>query len=182
MARSAILLASLLATASPAAATATAGPTEIKGTGATLVVDLSELPGLRLHRNFLGLPYVFIQESAAPGTRSSVSVTPTGIDGAGLDPGTLRATRGDYRDGRRKHAQRRGLSIERFLPVRSLANGSGAKVVSTGHERRERDGARTVERSIYVLCPGEMFHVKSLSGDRALGGAVVRAVEGSRCE
>ena len=150
-------------------------PLEIEGGRGALFLEGPE--GFRLHKDFLGLPYVLIDEGRE--RKSSVAIVPTGIGKMRLEDGLLQESYFQYEEGRRERAERKGHTVLSFMPFVSFANASGARVVSAGHRYARRDGTRNLERSWYVLCPREAFHVKLLTEDDGRGASLVERMRGS---
>ena len=152
--------------------------------GSRVILELAPIDGFKLHKDFLGLPYVFIKSEDA-GKQSSISVTPTGITNIVLKDDLLKGNYDQYKDGRRKWAEKRGFSHLAFTPFRSFYNASKAKIISAGYSYRKRDGGENREKSYYVLCPREMFQIKSLATkafDAKLEGVFESILQLSRCK
>ena len=155
----------------------------IRGELASL--SISSLPSFKLYQKFLGLPFVLIEQNGRS-KKSSVTITPTGIAKIQLEEKLLRSNYDQYREGRKQYASKRGSEILDFLPPLFFNNQSKAQVVSSGYKYKKRNGTKNIERSFYVLCPLEAFHLKILTENNPRGISYVEKLRvniiGSRCE
>lgn len=155
----------------------------IQGQRASL--SLGSVQGFKLYRDFLGLPFVLIEQESE-GKKSSLSIIPTGLENLHPQEESLRNNYGRYEEGRRRYAKRRGLTNLKFLPPLFFSNKSKARIVSSGYEYRKNDGTRNLERSFFLFCPKEAFHLKLLTQNDAKGLSLLTAFRSrlreSRCE
>lgn len=160
-----------------------ATPLNIKGEAALLAIN--SLDGFKLYKDFLGLPYVMIEQNPR-GKKTSISITPTGIAKMRLEDEYLESHYQQYKEGRRQWATKRKFKILSFLPFLSYQNRSRAKIVSGGYRYKKIDGTQNIERSLYILCPQETFQVKILTENNNKGRSFIKQLklnlQGSRCE
>ena len=138
-------------------------------------LEIDPVGGFKLHRDFLGLPYVMLDRGR--GKKSSITLTPTGIGGMKLQDGLLSGNYDKYKNGRKNWGKKRGHKKLEFIPFASFENTSKAKVVAAGYKYERKDGTKNLERSFYVLCPKETFHVKILTENNDKGDKYATELE-----
>ena len=116
----------------------------------------------KLHKDFLGLPYVFIKNEKNS-KKTSISVVPTGIEKINLETQVLEKNYDQYKIGRKKWASKRGFQIKNFFEFDTLLNKSDAIVVFAGYMYKNSEGFINIEQSFYILCPKEAFQLKLLT-------------------
>ena len=146
---------------------------DIAGEKGKLKIDL--VGGFTLHKDFLGLPYVMMDRGK--GKKSSISLTPTGIGNMNLENGLLSGNYEQYKNGRKRWAEKRGHKKLDFIPFSSFENTSKARIVASGYKYERKDGTKNLERSFYVLCPKEAFHVKILTQNNNKGNGYAAELE-----
>jgi hypothetical protein len=155
---------------------------EIEGKLATFRIELKK--DYQLHKNFLGLPYVFIKKES-PDFNSSLSVTPTGLEAKSLDMDVLKKKYDQYKNGRKKWALKNRHTISKFYPFNYFENNSKAKITESGYEYKKSNGEENAEKSYYVLCPKEMFHLKLLTNKKFMNDKIStleKALKNSTCK
>ena len=156
---------------------------KLKGSKSTLSIEAPA--GFKLHKDFLGLPFALIEQNSA-GKKSSISIIPTGVENVRSKEELLRQNYGEYKEGRRRYAKKRGLSNLKFLSPLFLSNSSKAKIISSGYQYTKKDGTKNVERSFFLICPKEAFLFKLLTENNTKGEALLAdfqsRLEESRCE
>ncbi len=146
---------------------------EIKGDKGRLKIDL--VRGFALHKDFLGLPYVMIDKGR--GKKSSISLTPTGIGNMNFKNDLLASNYDQYKNGRKRWAEKRRYKKLEFIPFASFYNKSKAKIVASGYKYEKKNGTKNLERSFYILCTKETFHVKILTENNDKGDKYATALE-----
>jgi hypothetical protein len=123
-------------------------------------IELSTPTGYKLHKDFLGLPWVFIEEGNE-NNRSSLAISISGISNIDLDSKLLKENYKQYEDGRRTWAMKSGATIKKFLPYESIKNSQQKEIHSGGHIY-QNDKGTFYERTFYAECPKTMINLKIL--------------------
>jgi hypothetical protein len=123
-------------------------------------VEISGPQGYRLERDFLGLPWVFIEEGKTS-NRSSLVVTLSGLANVDFNPLLLQKNYQQYQEGREAWAKKNGLSIKKFLPYQTFKNPQDKEIHAAGYIFANEQGVFH-EQSFYLECPKNLVHLKIL--------------------
>lgn len=130
----------------------------------------------KLYRDFLGLPYVFIKQDKAS-KNTSISLTPTGIKTQSLEMKILEKNYKQYQDGRISWAKKNNLNINKFIPFTSFENTTKSKITVAGFEYTNSVKLKNIEKSYFIICPNETFHVKLLTESQAESTKKIETLE-----
>jgi hypothetical protein len=152
--------------------------------GGRVILDIPE--GWLAAPDYLGLPLVVLgPEVSDPAEgRPVISVTPTGKKLASLAPVELEKSQKEYQDGRRAWLAKSQGSVVDFKPLKRERWAPGIESSSIGY--RYRIASREFEETAYyVVCDGELYHLKSLTRKkqgREIASQVERTLRSFRCE
>lgn len=128
----------------------------------TLVLDqiyIEEKEEWQLSKDLFGMPFVYFTPEVN-GQRSNISFTNTGAEVA-LDVKSLAQTQDEYRENKKKWAQKIGATPESFLPYEVSTNKNGHKIHRIGFNF-QHEGKSYSESSFYIECRGKILFSKSM--------------------
>ncbi len=119
-----------------------------------------DLPfGWRAVKDLYGMPLQFFGP-VRPNGRAVVSITPTG-QSANVNSLDVQRESKDYAEGRKRYLKSRSGKLKSILPVSKIKTSEKVAGVSAGVDY-EINGTDYVERTYYLGCKFQVFHLKSL--------------------
>ncbi len=152
--------------------------------GGAVTLDVPE--GWLAAPGYLGMPLMILgpETTITAEGRPVISVTPTRKKIASLSVLQLEKSQREYQDGRKAWLTKSQGQLIDFKPLRKERLEKGAQADFLGY--RYRIGTRDFEEFTYfVVCGGELYHLKTLTRDaqgRSIASAVDKTVRSFECK
>jgi hypothetical protein len=125
----------------------------------TKTIFIEEKKDWTLGKELFGMPFIYFSPQLN-GQRSNISFTDTNAE-VELDTDSLEKTQANYKEMKKKWAEKVGATPESFVPYEVSQNKYGHRIHAIGFNY-EHEGKSYNEKSFYIECRGKIIFSKSL--------------------
>ena len=112
--------------------------------------------------------------------RPVLSITSTNIKNLNINEFEIKKNKDKYFKGRREWLKKRGGVFLEKLPMKVEDWSKDSKAYSIGF-KYDLKNSRFSERTYYVICKKQMFHIKSLSSDQGQNKTMLKMIRSFKC-
>ena len=145
--------------------------------GENCQLKLENIENFKLYKNFLGLPYVLIDQTSDV-QKSSIVVIPTGWKNTDSSlPEILKNDYEKYKESRTRWVQQKHFSDFHLISYESFENQSHDWISVAGFTYTVLDSHQRIEKSYYVQCFQELFQIKLFTFKNQRGERILSEFE-----